>query len=103
MAYRTTISTMRKDTLLAIAKKAAVFTQDGECYRIQSGHNVALYLGEPGNAMVISGIQAMTFSDEYLEINAKSNTAIYAEYGAVHALSIKQEESTSADRANVGF
>jgi hypothetical protein len=94
---------MRKETLLAIADKAAVFTKDSESYRTQTGHNIALYLGELGNAMVISGIQAMIFCPEYLEVNAKPHTTFFVSYEAIHALSIKQEESTDDSRANVGF
>jgi hypothetical protein len=94
---------MKKETLLTIVEKAAVFTKDGECYRSQSGHNIALYLGEPGNAMVISGVQAVTVHDEYLEISAKPATTFFVSFEAVHAVSVKQEESPSDSRTNVGF
>jgi hypothetical protein len=94
---------MQKETLLTILKKATVFTKDGECYRSQTGHNIALYLGEPGNAMVISGVQAMAVHGDYLEISAKPSTTLYVSYEAVHAISAKQEESPSDSRTNVGF
>jgi hypothetical protein len=94
---------MRKETLVAIVDRAAVFTKENDIYRSQSGHNVALYLGEPGNAMVISGVQRMIFCAEFIEINAKPNTTLYVSYEAIHALSTKQEETANESRANVGF
>ena len=94
---------MKKETLLKILERAAGLTKDGGCFRSQNGHNIAFYLGEPGNAMVINGVQTVIVEAEHLEIVAKSSTTLYVTYEAVHALSVKQEEDSKDSRANVGF
>jgi hypothetical protein len=94
---------MQKETLIKILERAPGLDKDGDCYRTRDGHNIAFYLGEPGNAMVIGGVQRVTLLPEYLEINAKPSTTLYVTHETIHALAVKQEDDSKVSRAGVGF
>jgi len=66
-------------------------------------YSVSIFLGEPGNAMVVSGVRSLVLAEDYLVIDAGSKGRLYASYDAVHALAEKLADATHAGGASVGF
>jgi hypothetical protein len=94
---------MRRETLTAILQSAPGMKQEEDGFRAEEENRFALYLGEPGNAMVVNDIRGITLADDYLVIDAGAKGRLYLSYETVHALGERDAEGVRAGGASVGF
>ena len=94
---------MTRETLNAILQSAAGMKKHGDGYRAGEDVRFALYLGEPGNAMVINDVRAVALADDFLVVDAGAKGKLYLSYEAVHALAERDPESARIGSGAVGF
>ena len=100
----TTIAPMQRETLATVLDRAAGVERDAEVYRRQEGHELTLYLGQPGRAMVVSHVESVALLDGHVEIEAKDRGTLYADYDTIHALLDRQgDDKKKHSRGTVGF
>lgn len=100
---RRNIARMQRDILRKILERVSGLTRDADSYRSQDGHELTLYLGEPGRAMVVSHVQSITVLDTHLEIQARDRGTLYAQTDSIHAIQSAGAETKGNKRAGVGF
>ncbi|MBN1654998.1 MAG: hypothetical protein JXA30_14610 [Deltaproteobacteria bacterium] len=94
---------MERETILTILQSARGCQKDHAGFKVKEGHQIELYLGKPGNAMVIGDVLSIVLRDGYLEISAKNDALFYVGYDAVHAISDKLNSGSRSSRSGVGF
>jgi hypothetical protein len=94
---------MERETILTILEGARSCEKEDNAFNVKQGFQVAVFLGKPGNAMVLSGIHRFVAQKSFLEITAKNESTIYVSFDAVHAISEKPESADKASRSGVGF
>ncbi len=94
---------MTRETLNAILQSAAGIKKDGSGYRAGEEVRFSLYLGEPGNAMVINDVRAVSLANDFLVVDAGAKGKLYVSYEAVHALAERDPESVRTGGGAVGF
>jgi hypothetical protein len=95
---------MKRDILAAILQSATGMKKEGDGFRASEEAHFSLYLGEPGNAMVVNGVRGVTLADDYLVVDAGVKGKLYLSYEAVHALAERSAEgSGTAGGGAVGF
>jgi hypothetical protein len=94
---------MEREIVQTILESAKGCQKDSSGFKTKQGHQVDVYLGKPGNAMVVGDVQSIVLKNGFLEIGAKNQTVVYASYDAVHAISDKLEPNKRSNRSGVGF
>jgi hypothetical protein len=91
---------MQRETLLAILQRAAGVSADGDRHRTGDGHQVTIYVGQPGRAVAIDHVLSLFLAATHLEIEARDRGTFYVAYDAVHAvLDAGKNEKKGAARA----
>ena len=94
---------MEKETVQTILESAKGCQKDNNGFKLKQGHQLAVFLGKPGNAMVIGDVQSIVLKNDFLEIGSKNQTVVYVSYDAVHAISDRLEPDKKSNRSGVGF
>jgi hypothetical protein len=94
---------MERETILTILEGARSCQKEENAFKVKQGYQVAVFLGKPGNAMVIGGVQRLVAQRGYLEITAKNDATIYADFDVVHAISEKPDTADRTGHSGVGF
>lgn len=94
---------MEREIVQTILERIKGCQKDSSGFRTKQGHRVAVYLGKPGNAMVVDEVQSIVLENGFLEIGSKNQTVVYVSYDAVHAISDKLEPNKRSSRSGVGF
>ena len=94
---------MKRETLIAILQSAAGVKKDGRAYRAGEEVRLALYVGEPGNAMVINDVRGLDLAADFLVVDAGAKGKLYLSYEAVHALAERNPDNAKAGGGSVGF
>ena len=91
---------MQRETLLAILQRAAGVSADGDRHRTSDGHQLTIYIGQPGRAVAIDHVLALFLAPTHIEIEARDRGTFYVAYEAVHALlDAGKNEKKGAGRA----
>lgn len=94
---------MEKEIVQTILERAKGCQKDDSGFKTKQGHQVAVYLGKPGSAMIVSEVKNIVLNHGFLEISSKNQTVVYASYDSVHAISDKIEPTKRSSRSGVGF
>ena len=91
---------MDRQTLIAVLESAdGICTTDGK-FEVEEEHGLNLYLGQPGQAMVVRDVRRLEPADAFLAVvTGEPEATYYLEYGEVHALSTIPPEEKSDRRA----
>ncbi len=91
---------MDRQTLIAVLEKADGLSTNGGSFEVEEEHALNLYLGQPGQAMVVRDVQKLEPMDAFLAVVTREPEATYyVEYAEVHALSTTPPEEKSERRA----
>ena len=95
---------MQRETLLAMLQRAQGARLDGDRYRTEEGHELTVYLGQPGRAVAIDHVQSITLTDSHVEIEARDRGTFYATYEVIHALlDARRRKEGRGSGSGVGF
>jgi len=94
---------MEREIVQTILESAKGCQKDASGFKTKQGHQVAVYLGKPGNAMVLGDVQSVVLKNGFLEIGLKNQTVVYVSYDAIHAISDKLEANKRSSHSGVGF
>jgi hypothetical protein len=90
---------MTRDVLQAILRSADGIAEKNGGHRVQPEHRVTFYLGTEGRGMTVSEIEEIKLSDAFVMLVTRETGSVYADYGAVFAISIKAPKSNAPPRA----
>ena len=91
---------MKRDTLHAILGRIPDMQSKKDRFDVGAGHHVALYVGQPGQAMVIGDIGTLSLESDVLMAQTRETaTAHYLAYDDVHALTHRAPERKQDRRA----
>lgn len=94
---------MQRDTLRSILARVSSLQQTGDAYRCTDGHEVTMFLGELGRAMVVGHVQSVTLLDTHVEVVARDRGTVLLPYEAVVGVQQVEGERKGGKRAGVGF
>jgi hypothetical protein len=94
---------MPRDTLRAMLLRIASLQRDGESFRCSEGHDVTLFIGELGRAMVVGHVQSVALLDTHVEVSARDRGTLLLPYEAVQGVQYVEGERKGGKRAGVGF
>ena len=98
-----TIARMQRDTLRSILERVDGLARTGDDFRCRDGHEVTLYLGELGRAMVVPHIQSVTLQAAHIEVIARDRGRLLVPVEAVQGVQDVEAEHKGVKRSGVGF
>ena len=91
---------MEQKTLIAILENAPGLTADDGGFDVEKEHGLKLYVGQPGQAMVLRDVRRLEPHDAFLAaVTGEPDATYYLEYAEIHALSTTPPEEKSERRA----
>jgi hypothetical protein len=93
---------MQREVLQAILRRAPGVQQDGDRFLVRDDYELTVYLGQPGRAVAIDHVLALSLVDSHVEVEARDRGTFYAAYDAVHAL-LERRRKERKGAAGVGF
>jgi len=91
---------MDRQTLLSILQDAPGVTVDGDAVSADAERGLNLYVGQPGQAMVIRDVADMKLADDYVSASTRDGKAtFYVACDEIHALSTVPPKDKSERRA----
>ena len=91
---------MDKAILRSILGAAEGVTLEDGSYQVSEKHRVTFYVGQPGQAMVISDVASCSLEDHFVTIvSRETGAAVYVEYESIHALSDRPPAVETSRRA----
>lgn len=94
---------MSKDVLSQMLSRAAGLQRDGSVFVTKAGHQITLYIGDPGRAMSVADVEKIEIRDTHVEISAKSRGTIYCPSDASFILADSSEGPGRTKRAGFGL
>ena len=89
--------------LARILELAPGVTASKNRFEVAEHHRLTLYIGEPGQAMVVPEVAACVFEDGFLRVETRdTGTHLFFEYAAVHGVS-DRPPAASAGARRAGF
>ena len=72
----------------------------GDQYSVAEGYGLSVYVGEPGQAMEVSEVDALRLSDGFVEAKSREHHQVYyLEYSSLHGLRVRPPSDGGARRA----
>ena len=100
----TNIAAMQRETLLAILERATGLSKDGERYTVREGHQLTVFIGQPGRSVAIEHVLGLLASATHLEVEARDRGTFYLGYDALHALlDAPRKDRKGGPAGGVGF
>jgi len=91
---------MNRETLLSILQDAPGVTINGDDVTADPERGLNLYVGQPGQAMVIRDVSEMRLTENYISASTRDGKAtFYVSCDEVHALSTVPPKDKSERRA----
>jgi hypothetical protein len=90
---------MTRETLQAILRSTEGMTEKSGVYRVPSEHRVTFYLGTESGGMVVNNVEEIRLADGFVSVTTPETGQVFAEYAAVHALSIKPPRPNAPTKA----
>jgi hypothetical protein len=94
---------MPRETLLTILRRAEAVRLDGDRYLVEAGHDLTVYMGQPGRAVAIDHVQSLVLTDTHVEVEARDRGTFYVAYDVVHALLDSRRKERKGTGGAVGF
>lgn len=99
----TTMHGMSKDVLVQMLTRVAGLQRDGSVFVAKTGHQITVYIGEPGRAMAISDVERIELREAHMEVTAKSRGTLYCSSDATFAVADNPEGAGRTKRAGFGL
>jgi hypothetical protein len=94
---------MERQLLAQILGKAPGLKASKAHYEVSEDHRLSVFLGEPGQAMVLRDVASCELLDHCIALVSREDGAItYLTYDAVHGLSVRPPAAL-ADQRRAGF
>lgn len=94
---------MERPTFEAMLEAAAGIDRDGDLYNVADGYGLSVYIGEPGQAMEVSEVEALRLTDGFIEAHSREHHQVYyLEYSSLHGLRVRPPSDGGARRAGFG-
>ncbi len=94
------ISEMKRSTLVQVLERFPSKKDSKERYEPAAEHLWSVYVGQPGQAMVVGDVVAITPEEEFVEIETKDTGArLFVTYDAIHGISDRPTTPTAERRA----
>jgi hypothetical protein len=91
---------MERSTFEAMLDAAEGVERNGTDCTVEEGYGLSFYIGEPGQAMEVSEVAALTLHDGFCEATSREHHAVYfVEYSSLHGLSIRPPSGGGGRRA----
>jgi hypothetical protein len=91
---------MERPTFEAMLEAAAGVERDGDQYSVADGYGLSVFIGEPGQAMEVSEVEALRLSDGFIEARSREHHQIYyLEYSSLHGLRVRPPNDAGGRRA----
>jgi hypothetical protein len=91
---------MTRDVLQTILSRAGGVKYEDGRFDVEKGHHVSIYVGQPGQAMVVSDVAGGKLEEGFVEIiTRETRTTSFLAYDAVHAVSTRPPEEEEKRRA----
>ena len=84
----------------AMLDAAAGVERNGDRCAVQDGFSVSVYIGDPGQAMEVSEVEALALNDAFCEATSREHNAVYyVEYSSLHGLCVRPPSGGGGRRA----
>ena len=91
---------MERHTFEAMLEAAAGVERDGDQYSVADGYGLSVYIGEPGQAMEVSEVEALRLADAFIEAHSREHHQVYyLEYSSLHGLRVRPPSDAGGRRA----
>lgn len=97
---------MERDILISILRNVGGLDhspKEGGPSRCRDSHELTIYLGQPGKAMVVGHVQSIALLATHAEIEARDRGTLYVPIDSICAVQQLQITSKSGKRSGVGF
>ncbi len=94
---------MQRETLVNLLSSVAGVKRDGDRFRSDDEHELTVYLGEPGRAMVVSHVQSIALQPSHAEVEARDRGVLYVPVDSICALQSVAAPNKAGKRGGVGF
>lgn len=93
---------MSKDVLVQMLDRVAGLQRDGAVFVAKTGHQLTIYIGEPGRAMSIGEVERIELFGAHLEITAKARGTLYCSIESTFAIADNPEVAGRSKRTGFG-
>ncbi len=94
-----TIGPMDRSTLARILEEADGITGKESVFEASSGHQLSFYLGQPGQALVLTEILKVHLHQGYVQLDRKpTEGSVFLDYEAVHGLALRPPDEVRGRR-----
>ena len=91
---------MERPTFEAMLEAAAGVERQGDDYSVAEGYSLSVYIGEPGQAMEVSEVEALRLQEIFLQATSREHqTVYYLEYSSLHGLRVRPPAGGGGRRA----
>ena len=91
---------MERPTFEAMLDAAEGIDRDGDVCSVAEGYGLSVYIGEPGQAMEVSEVEALRLADGFVEARSREHHQVYyLEYSSLHGLRVRPPSDGGARRA----
>lgn len=95
----TTMATMTPETLTDALKRAPGIDGSKNTFRVAADHRVAVYLGTPGQAMIVGEVETIALAGAIVEITTREASSVFVAPEHVAAISVRAPSKATPKRA----
>jgi hypothetical protein len=99
----TTMRRMSKEVLVEMLHRVAGLQHEGSVFTAKAGHQITMYIGEPGRAMSITDVERIELREAHVEITAKARGTHFCQCDAKFAVGDNPEATGRSKRAGFGL
>ncbi len=94
------LARMERTTLAHILTQATGVKGDADTWEAEEGHRLTFYLGQAGQAMVVSNVAKVRFDEGFLQLTRVGRDGeLFLTYDAVHGVGVVLPEEKAGRRA----
>ncbi len=91
---------MTRDVLMQILSRCDGIKTKSETFDVAEGHHVSFYVGQPGQAMVVTDVDRGTLEAGFVEVRTReTHTTFFLDYDAIHAVASRPPKEEEKRRA----
>ena len=90
---------MTRDILQTILRAAGSLQEKGGVYRAPAEARVTFYLGSDGRGLSVPQVEEIRLEDNFIVLKTKETGQIFAEYGALYAVSTQPPKENAPNKA----
>lgn len=94
---------MSKEVLVEMLQHVTGLQREGAIFTAKPGHQITIYIGEPGRAMSLNDVERVELRDAHIEITAKARGTLFCPADAKFAVADNPEVPGRSKRAGFGL